>query len=326
MDSQQKFDPPRPPNDQEREPVQAPVRNLKDLDEGAHHDEVGAFVSYIIYQDDGAIVYVDRNDNLNYQISIRDYGQWPADMSRIEAAAASLDAQPLDHLGNAQKKQFLTLCGQGMAVILAKGSLRDAIHILKQAQAYFEARTSEVFRQRYLFFILLAVLVACGCSFAAWQYHDQLDETYGENAGIIVASAFLASLGVLVSVALRLEAIRVSSVAPIRLHLLESSVRVLVGVIAGFVTALAIKAGVILEGVIADTSLDLTLVIASIVSGLSERALPNLAKRLQEVGVDVISDTQQEVSDNDNQQVDRTENSVPEGDQGRGMRSQPLRD
>lgn len=274
-----------PENLQETPDLAKSHRNLKDLAEGESHDELdGKLLKKSIAQGYGFLVWLDKSNELKYEIRIRDYpgGDWPEDMAEFESLLSPLESATVHHLNERHVVQFRTLMGNAVGIMLEGGGLRFARRSLNQAKKFYIERTGEIFRFRYLGSSMLIGLAFLGAMICFDQFScvSLVDETKG-LAWLLLISC-LGCIGAFVSVALRLENIQVSTVAPFRLLFLEALSRNLVGMIGAALLVAAyreqlilaplqqINSGPFLEGVLA------------VAGGLSERVIPSLAKVLVE--------------------------------------------
>lgn len=261
------------------------ARNLKDLEEGRQHPELdGKYLAKAICQGDGFLVWLDKKCELKYEIRVKDYrgGSWPDGMAEFEVELAPLWAASTGHFSRSQKVQYHTLAGTAIGIMLDDGSLSNAVKALASARQYYVDRTAEIFRFRYLGTSLAVVLLTLAAGLVVSIQTAWLSQWVPSALLELVAVATLGSVGAFVSIALRLEDIRVSSVSSLHLLVLEAFSRVAVGAVAAALVVAAFRDGLILAPLQQATSIKYVPGVLAVVAGLSERTIPSLAKTLRE--------------------------------------------
>lgn len=250
-----------------------PVTSYSTFCEGDIEPTLHKRIRILIDKQPNYIVYIDDDLFVEWALHL------PAasDFDTVANEIGHLETLAITQLLPSQRELLARLLGEAMARILGDTRNKDgAQEVLSEAREYLNARGTENARKWYLigsgtmcggflaiagFLLFMRVKVASG----AWQQFIE-----------ILASATLASLGAMISIASRTEKINVEPVAGQRIHAFEGAVRVIVGVIGASFVAISIKADILL-GIFHSLSQPfLALIVACMVAGASERLIPSL--------------------------------------------------
>jgi hypothetical protein len=168
-----------------------------------------------------------------------------------------------------------------MARIIGDHNYTQAEAVLEKARAYLKARSMENARTWYLQgagSVALLALTLCGLLLLMRMIVVKPDwQAFLETIG----ASLLGGVGALLSIASRAETISIDPIAGARIHRIEGSVRVSVGIVAAFFVALAIKADLLLAIFHSLTHPFLALLVACFVAGASERFASGLIKNME---------------------------------------------
>jgi hypothetical protein len=244
--------------------------------EGDIEPKLNKRIRTLIDRTSSHIVYLD--DDLYVEWAF--FGTIPVGFDEVANRIGNLETISITQLTQLQREPFARLLAEAMARILGDRNDGEADAVLDKAEAYLKARGSENARRWYLSGVLWATStsLAIAAIVLCIRYFTRNAE-WGTGLEVAAASAF-GSLGTLLSLASRTEAIRVEPVAGPQIHRFEAAIRVVVGVIGALFVAIAIRADLLL-GVFHSLSHPfLALIAACVVAGASERLVPSLVNNM----------------------------------------------
>lgn len=215
------------------------------------------------------IVFVDEDDNVEWSQNEMDqhakHGVLISRMTDLQELSATL----------IPKKMLLGLRHQ-LGTGLAR-SFEGDVEGAEQALSAAEDRLKERIRLLYLLGGLGGFVIVLLLGIIAWVYRENMEGIIGEPMFVMIISACAGAIGALTSVLLKRQIPLVS--AQPSLYVLDGALRILLGVLAGFVAALAIKANLV-AGFI-DTEESYVFVSAGLFAGVAERFVPSLVRKSQ---------------------------------------------
>jgi len=166
-----------------------------------------------------------------------------ASISELLNRAAILQAYPVEHLSDIQRKNFRIMIGEG----LARGfdfEQKSAIQMLDKAAEYGTARNQEIARLWYLsgaffttmFFMLVLLL-------AVWNLDNGV-KLFGENVYYVGLGSCVGGFGALFSILLRAGKVPLDPSAGRLLHNLEGGGRIIIGFFSAAVIQVAAHIGI----------------------------------------------------------------------------------
>lgn len=238
--------------------------------------------SYLIFESDDFIVYLDSVLAIEWQTS-DDYDKiGPKDSKKnndILGRAATLECVPNEHHNRDVRIAFKRMVGEGIARSL-DNDYESADNILKQARSYITDRNVEAARLWQLSTACLLGLTIGIVGLIFWTYRAGLIRAWGELVFFLVCSAGAGALGAILSMIFRMGNNFPTSEAPRRLHILEATARVLAGCLSGLLVAGSVNMGLILATFGDAGHLHVTMLVAAMASGASERWAPSLITQL----------------------------------------------
>ncbi|HSS19885.1 MAG TPA: hypothetical protein VLL54_07415 [Pyrinomonadaceae bacterium] len=249
------------------------------FNEGMKEPSLGKRIKFLIIHKRDFIVYIDDENFVEWATN-NQYGPYPDGLGEVVNRVGHLEALSMTLVPPKHRLPFRRLLGESLARTLTERKPKNALLILKQAEDYMIARSRETARTWYLsaasvVTILITIVVA-----VLWWRRTGVVNSLGKTGFELVLGAGVGSLGALMSVITRSNQISMDAAAGWKIHYLEASARIFVGVIGAFFIALAIKANLVLGSVNTVNSLPLLLAIC-IVAGASERFVPDLIKQIE---------------------------------------------
>jgi hypothetical protein len=241
----------------------------------------GALIDYLIWVDNGIIVFLDEHRALWYDFE----GETPPGFETIRTRITVLDAVDTSHLKRETVTSFRELLGDAVVCAIKDKNLDAANESLDKAEEYINARNSEAARYWYVTASAAATLVVVGLGVAVGLLNKVLDERFGEGLKECLLGAWAGGVGAFFSILLRIGKSPLDASAGKRMHYLEGVSRVAVGTIAGFFAILAYELNLVFTAIASEPSLRIYGIgLIGLVAGVSERLVPNLIKRVEITG------------------------------------------
>lgn len=199
----------------------------------------------------------------------------------ILARVAKLEARPIGHLKPDRAEAFRALVAEGVARALEDRVYEGANAILDEAEKYYEERSAEVARRWLLACGLVGVLGGIVYLGAIYAYLPSGPYWIGSVPMIVALGC--GAIGASLSLISRVGKLAVDPGAGFGLHSLESLARIVVGMVGGGLTFLAIKADLVATALIDDSVNEWAIVMLfTTVAGLSERFVPQLVGQIED--------------------------------------------
>jgi hypothetical protein len=265
---------------------------------GTHDDIRGVTVKSILLKTHEHIVFLDENNNLQWECSAET--QVRACYPKIANRVASLEARS-EFLRRAHSITFLRTAGmdndlantrrliaQGIIQVLVDmpGSEQAEDHandVLNTAEAWIDQRAIEV--SRLWFFRPFSVLVGA-CFIILFLFLTVYSKTPKIDWALPLACMAAGGIGAFISSAIGCaERIPSAASAGQRLHVLEAAIRWSVGLGAGALVYLVTKSDLMHLFPIVKTdpeSVNFAMLAAALLAGASERFFPSLIKKLDD--------------------------------------------
>jgi ABC-type multidrug transport system fused ATPase/permease subunit len=235
------------------------------------HSMVMNTASFIVYVGADFGVYWIAASGLSY----------PARTPDVLTRVAELQAEPTEAFDDRAKEAFASLTAQGVVQML-EGDDTSALAVLDKAEDYFNSRISEIARGWYLTSAAGALGLFAAIGAGVWLGRAHLMASGLSATGIeLIAASTAGSVGAFLSLFFRLNRLPLDARAGLRLHILESVLRVLAGVLAALLCIWAVKADILL-GFGKDGSIYRLLLIGAL-AGASERIVPSLVAEVESV-------------------------------------------
>jgi hypothetical protein len=231
---------------------------------------------YIVFLDEE--LYVHRYYNSRYETSglAKDYSEVVIRQSNLESISKLL-------LKESQLEVFRRLLGESIARLLQDRNSKSASVMLDKAEVFLTERSRERARMWYLSasVVATAIMIVGGLFLWANRQVVAVGLKLGDSAIDVMVGAAAGSLGALISILQRSDELETDVSAGPSVHYFEGAVRILIGVTAGLIFALAIKSNILLGAVNKSEQALTILLVISIIAGASERLLPNLIKQIE---------------------------------------------
>jgi hypothetical protein len=191
----------------------------------------------------------------NYIVYLDDdfYVEWafiheksPSGFDNVANQVGHLETLSITQLSISQREPFARLLAEAMARTLGDRNEEKAQMALDNAEAYLNARGAENARRWYLQGVYAAASTALVLAVILLYLRSAINNPAWLDPLEVVAGAAMGSLGALLSIASRTEAIHLEPVAGPHIHRFEGAIRVTVGVAGALFVAVAIKADLLL--------------------------------------------------------------------------------
>ncbi|TKR53433.1 hypothetical protein D7I39_20775 [Allopusillimonas ginsengisoli] len=243
--------------------------------------ELGKTIREIVICSEQFIVYIDKD--LCVQWYTTDEHEEPDYCGEVLNLVATLEAQSNFMTDKSMLFDFRKRIGEGLARCLSGYPKETSIAALEEVAVEMRARNKDVswvwyFQASYWVTLFLAVVFA-----VSWLVRDWLRPEIGPAAFDVVLGSICGTFGALLSVTVRSNRLTFDANAGKNLHVLEGLARVAVGAIGALLTALGIKAGLILGGTTFSGNQFALLLCLCICAGASERLVPSLVATVERV-------------------------------------------
>ncbi len=225
------------------------------------------------------IVYLDDDLYVEWAFT-HEHGTFPSGFDSVANRIGHLETISITQLSPTQREPFGRLLAEAMARTIGDRSEKEAQLVLDKAEAFLKARGSENARRWYLYGVFGATLIFLTTAGILLSLRHLLSDQGRLTALDIAIGAAMGSLGSLISIAGRTEAIHLEPVAGPGIHRFEGATRVVVGVIAALFVAVGIKADLLLGVFHSLAHPFLALIAACVIAGASERLVPGLINNM----------------------------------------------
>ena len=191
---------------------------------------------------------------------------------------AELNAVPVEHLTQVQRKNFRVMVGEGFARLFRLDA-QNALQMLEKAQKYVLSRNEEVARKWQLQATGITAALFTIAFLVIWTLRKDAIAFLGQTGSNLVLGVCLGAVGALFSILVRMGDSHLDPSAGPSLHWMEGAARVLAGAVGAGVCQLAVHLSLIL-GVLKDGGLPAMLFVG-LIAGASERLVPALIKRVE---------------------------------------------
>jgi len=259
------------------------VGDYRTLREGDIDPEFGKRIEYIVYADRDYIVFLDSDARTLWSFNDTRYGTLCEGAGTILNRVSALAYMPTDALTRKQLGTFNKLIAGAIARLLGDRSITQAAQALDAAERWLSARNNEVARVWYLSASSVVALPLLAIGVGVYVWRTALAQVVGLNGTDFVLGSCAGAAGAWLSVATRLGQASLDVSAGRTPYYYEGASKIAIGVLGAALVAAAVKANLLL-GALADTQHPRALlVLLCIVSGASERIVPNLVGRVEEM-------------------------------------------
>ncbi|MCA8494014.1 hypothetical protein [Burkholderia arboris] len=256
---------------------------FKSLNVGDVDPELNKIVTKPIIQSDDFMVYLDENYDIQWHVSEVD---GPVKFGSVLNAVAAIELR--SEFLRSEEQLFLrirSLAGEAVARAIDDKDEKSAMAALQMAEGILAKRNAELSRRWYYFAAQNLVLGLFAIAVFFWLTRSWLpwDMLIGRTAFNFIFCAVAGAVGALISIILRSHSIELDAMSGQLAHEMESRARILTGMVAAVAFGFATKLGwlSIFHG---DANSITFLSVLGLVSGASERAVPNFLSRFDPAG------------------------------------------
>jgi hypothetical protein len=276
-----------PPTD-EPQVLRAKTSDIHDYSifrEGDIEPTTGKHIKVLIASDPNYLVFLD--DEFSHQWVVTEeyedkdnpyspfYGEVINKVTELEGISASFPL-PLE-----RRKESRILMASAVARMLERQSRETIQWILVKAEKNLKDRMTETARLWYLRSSGATALVAAVIATLLWLFRYPAQNYLGNLTFQLLISSALGGIGALLSILSRSSKIPVNSSAGEIVHYVEGAMRIVIGILAALLLALAIKSNVVLGIINSSGDPFAFLLTACFVAGASERIAPGLIKQVE---------------------------------------------
>lgn len=253
------------------------------LREGAFDPELGRWVRKVILVVEAEFaVYVDRDYDVQY---LSDKTIDPAEFGKVQTQVLFLE----------QASQFLKrdrhallhvrcLLAQAYAQVLETDSSDEAAEPLALARALLAQKSPDVSFAWYFESAAVTCILFALAALFLWgsRYRPCVTTYLGRTAFELILCIFAGGIGALFSISSRAAHLPLNALAGRRTHELEAHARLFAGSLSAALLVLALKSKLILAPLGQGAGHLSTLLLLSVLAGISERVVPSLVGRFEE--------------------------------------------
>jgi hypothetical protein len=232
-------------------------------------------------------VYVSGDTRLvNWEVSEPYEARWPVGANAILSRVQVLELRARSHNRVVELllplPDFELLLGEAVAQALYHKDIEVADAMIANARNIVEKAERQKARSLTIVYSSIGCVSIGLLSLLLWRFHAFFEGCLGPFMSVFLIFCCLGGIGAAASV---LVAEAPEHLASTREHAIDVVARILIGIIAGGLTGMLHKAGIILGGTSIDTGEGLALLFTTaFVSGFSEKTLSGLIQRMD--GVD----------------------------------------
>jgi hypothetical protein len=240
-------------------------------------------IKYMIYWTSDYVVYMDQDLKIDYEFS-----EGPADIAefnRILNKSRILENAVSKEFDNEDVISCKFLIGEGIACAI-EGDFENAKQMFAYAENSLQVRREELSRIWYVTDSGLAAVVIVILDCFLWALHSIIfSGPAGDMIFWLALGAGAGAFGSFISIVARSGNLELDPKSGRFLHRVEASLRILVGFTSGLVTALAIKAGLLLPKFGENGDVNLILLIAAFAAGGGERFVTSVISDANALGL-----------------------------------------
>lgn len=240
-------------------------------------------VNYLVISTDDYIVCLDDELDVDWKTSDeydKNGHNDEVEFNKILNNVALFEGRPQHHLNSENKKSFRRMLGESVARALAH-DYKSAESILEQAQEFLLDRSREKSREWYLTTSAVSTIIICLVMFILFPFRDEISLSFGIKNLDILVSILGGTIGAFMSITLRLGKSSVEADSGFYLHVLESIARTSAGSVAGILSGVLIKLGIVMPTFNTQDSILLALFAIGFVAGASERFIPSFISKIE---------------------------------------------
>ena len=293
-----------------------PIEDFSPYKEGVIFDPLNKLIKILMVNNGDYIVFLDEELYVHrYYNTVYKESHLAEDYSEVVVRQSNLESISQLLLKKSQLEVFRRLLGESIARLLQDSDSKSANVMLDKAEVFLTERSRERARMWYLSASVTATTIMLTGGLLLWANRQGVAAglKLGDSAIDVMLGAAAGSLGALISILQRSDELETDVSAGRSVHYFEGAVRILVGVMAGLIFALAIKSNILLGAVNKSEQALAILLIISIIAGASERLLPNLIKQIEGTLITNLQEVQVISKDGSGQEKNAPEQVAPGG-------------
>jgi len=265
-----------------REPHVLEIEDYTVFNEGDVFPKLNKKIGILFIKDKDFIVFLDDSKDLHWYYS-ESYGEFPPDYGEVVAREERLQATSHLVLSEFQCQIMRPYLGESIARLMDDRNSENARKILDQAESYLEERCRERAKIWYLTGSAVTALLILLLFVGLWLLKPWMIPKFGLSEAVfeIFLGIALGPLGAILSVLIRQERITLNTYAGVHIHLFEGAIRAVLGAIGALLTALAVKANLLLGAINKAEGSLLMLCVVCLIAGASERLVPSLIQQFE---------------------------------------------
>jgi hypothetical protein len=233
----------------------------------------------IIVQADKYIVTIDEEHRINYTTRI-DY-TWAANAGFVLNEVSLLEHLTNKVIPEVDRFSYKMMIAEGLARLVDDGRADAANEILKSVRSNVEAIGKENLRISYMLSSLVCTLISASILFGCWLLRGYLKEFLGELVYYGLLCSLAGGIGAFLSAFFRSKNYNANIDLSTSSHMLDGSLRIFYGTIAGLIIYLAIKGNALLGFMNGYTVSHTLIFFLCLVSGASELIIPSIIKQTE---------------------------------------------
>ena len=240
-------------------------------------------LKYLILDTEEFIVFIDNSNDLDW-ITSKEYDEkGPNSLEKhheILNIVALLECKPIIHLSEDNQSNYKRLLGEALARSL-KHDYKKASAILIHAETFLNDRGKEISRQWYLTRAGVTSLIITVIGATLWIFRDTTIKVLGDSVFLIILTMIAGGLGALLSIIFRLGKESIDCLAGKKLHELESTYRIIAGMLSALLASLLVRSEMFLPVFSKMNHVALSMIAIGFIVGMSERFAPSILAKLE---------------------------------------------
>lgn len=253
------------------------------LKEGEIDLTFGKVIKFLILQEKNFFVYLDTN--LEIQWAYTDNLKIDDKLGLVLNRVAVLESSARFITDKESMQSIKRQIAEGLARYLDYISYELSKEIHDLVEIEIKALNRKVSWGWYFhaaYGITLACLLLWGL---LWLFRDYVSLHIGKVGLEVIQGGLIGAIGAIISVISRGDALNFDANAGKDIHFTEGTARIVVGIAGALLVSLAIKGGILLSGVKFQGSHFAVLLAFAIVAGASERLVPNLIGKIENMPI-----------------------------------------
>lgn len=240
-------------------------------------------VKYLIVDTQEYIVFIDSEYDIDWKTTDKYDGEGHKDLSKhndVMNTVALYECKPISDFDEKTRLDYKRLLGEAVARSLSHDYVK-ATNILQHAYSYLKDRGKELSRKWYLYQSGKITAIFFFIGVFAWIFREYAIAVIGIKAFYFFLSMISGALGAFLSIIFRMGNENLDCLAGREIHKLESTCRIIAGMLSAFFGALLVRADLFLPIFSKIDSIEVAVVLVGFVAGMSERFAPSLLAKVE---------------------------------------------